>query len=301
MTIGAAWIYGNNQSQQLWFATDSRLSGDENIWDDCPKIMPLPRRDAIAAFSGCTAQAYPLLLQLSNAIGSYRAAADGGMEFLHVLTHLQNVVNSMMSHVNVDPLISGAATTGRPFSTYDDALIFGGYSRQRNSLVIRALHYQATETQWRFERVRSRVGFGQQRIIATFGDGRARNRFVYLLCQRLKRDGTFHSDIPLKLEPLGVIADMLRMPECSTDHKWPMNRRPRSIGGAPQVMQLYPGGQATPLAIHWEAGERSGVFIMGRQAFRAEHLDVPLVTFRGHEARIYARNNWPTGIRQLGE
>jgi hypothetical protein len=66
-------------------------------------------------------------------------------------------------------------------------------------------------------------------------------------------------------------------------------------------MQLYPGGQATPLAIHWETDERSDVFIMGRQAFSAERLDVPLVTFVEHDARIHDRDNWPAGIRRLGE
>jgi hypothetical protein len=301
MTIGAAWISGSSESQQLWFATDSRLSGDGNIWDDCPKIMPLPRRDAIAAFSGDTAQAYPLMLQCSNAITSYSSASDGTLEFFRVLAHLQRVMNSMMNHVYPDPLLSGAATEERPFSSYGDTVVLGGYSRQRRELVIRALHYQQGENQWRFEHIRSRIGAGQQRIIKIFGDSRARNRFTYLLVKHLKDNGTHGQDIPFGLEPLEVMANFLRLPECRTDHQWPVDRRPSTIGGAPQVIQLYPGAQATPLAVNWEDRGVPGVFVMGRKVFSYERLNVPLATFSQGGLLIHARDNWPDEIKRLTE
>jgi hypothetical protein len=301
MTVGAAWISGSSESQQLWFATDSRLSGDGNIWDDCPKIMPLPRRDAIAAFSGDTAQAYPLMLQFSNSINSYRAASDGTLEFFRVAAHLQRVMNSMMDHVYPDPRLSGAITTERPFSSSGDTVVLGGYSRQQGGLVIRALHYQSGENQWRFEHIRSRIGAGRQRIIKTFGDSRARNRFNYLLVKYLKDNGTHGQDVPFKLEPLAVMASLLRLPESRTDHQWPMDRRPITIGGAPQVIQLYPGAEATPLAVHWEASGVPGAFVMGRRIFSYERLNVPLITFNQDSLRIHARDNWPNHIRQLSE
>jgi hypothetical protein len=301
MTIGAAWISGSSESQQLWLATDSRLSGDEYIWDDCPKIMPLPRRDAVAAFSGYTGQAYPLMLQCSNAISGYRAASDGTLDFSRAVAHLQRVMNSMMDHIYPDPLVSGASASKRPFSSDSDTLVIGGYSRQRRGLVIRALRYDAGENQWRFEHIRSRIGAGRQRVIKVFGDSRARNRFVYLLVKHLKELGVHGEDVPFNLEPLEVMAAFLRLPECITGHQWPMDRRPSTIGGAPQVVQLYPGGRATPLAVHWDTGGVPGVFIMGRRAFSYERLDVPLVTFSENSLRIHARDNWPQAIRQLTE
>jgi len=298
MTIGVAWISGNSESQQLWFATDSRLSGDGNIWDDCPKIMLLPRRDAIGAFSGDTAQAYPLMLQCSNAISSYSAASDGTLEFLGVVEHLQLVMNSMMDHVYPDPRLSGAITTGRPFSSSGDTVVLGGYSRKHASLVIRALQYQPGENRWRFERIRPRVGAGRQRVIRTFGDSRARNRFNYLLVKYLKDNGTHGQDVPFKLEPLAVMASFLSFPESRTDHQWPMDRRPSTIGGAPQVVQLYPGAQATPVAVHWETSDTPNVFVMGREIFSYEQVNVPLITFGPNGVHIHARNNWPDQIRQ---
>jgi hypothetical protein len=79
------------------------------MWDEYPKITPLPRRDAVATFSGSTAQAYPLLLQIANAIRAYRPAEDGTLEFFEVIGHLERVANTMMRSLVVDPWLRGAA------------------------------------------------------------------------------------------------------------------------------------------------------------------------------------------------
>ena len=81
MTIGTAWIRRGRHGEELWLASDSRLSDGDYIWDACPKLMALPRRDLVAGFSGSTNEAYPLLLQLANAIGWYPPASDGTLEF----------------------------------------------------------------------------------------------------------------------------------------------------------------------------------------------------------------------------
>src|SRR4051794_36376632 len=103
MTIGVGWIRGDPAGGELWIASDSRLSGDGNLWDDCPKLFLLPRRDAVAAFSGSTAQAYPLLIQLANAIRAYRASATGVLELFDLLGHLERVADSMLTRLKPDP------------------------------------------------------------------------------------------------------------------------------------------------------------------------------------------------------
>jgi hypothetical protein len=150
MTVGAAWIRRGRYGEELWFASDSRLTGDGNIWDDCPKLLPLPRRDAVAGFSGSTAQAYPLLLQISNAIDCYHAAADGTLEFFNLVAHLESVVNAMMSRLVPDPAVTGTPFAGPEFATIGDTLILGGYSRTENRLVIRTLRYLPEHRIWNF-------------------------------------------------------------------------------------------------------------------------------------------------------
>jgi len=52
---------------EMIVASDSRLSGGQ-AWDGNPKILMLPRSDAVLAFAGYTGVAYPLMIQAYNAI-----------------------------------------------------------------------------------------------------------------------------------------------------------------------------------------------------------------------------------------
>src|ERR1035441_6667935 len=170
MTIGVAWIrQGNREAEELLVATDSRLGGDGYIWDECPKITPLPRRDALAAFSGSTAQAYPLLLQIANAIRAYRPAEDGTLEFFEVIGHLERVANTMMGTLVVDPALRGSHTVGRQFATSGDVVIVGGYSRRRAKVVLRALQFDGAAA-WRFARVRGAPSVGGRTMRVTAED-----------------------------------------------------------------------------------------------------------------------------------
>jgi hypothetical protein len=296
MTIGVAWIRKGINSDELWIASDSRLTGDGNIWDDCPKLLPLPRRDAVAGFSGSTAQAYPLLLQLSNAIGSYRAAADGSLEFFHLLGHLERAINAMMNRIMPDPAITGASLARPEFATSGDTLIIGGYSRAQGRLVIRSLRYLSGEQKWTFQRPGARRSLGRKRVIAIFGDNKSVTRFRYLLSLLLQERGILPGQT-FGFEPLETLASILRMPE-STAQRLPMDRRPTTIGGAPQVIRLLPGAQATAMAVQWSRNDNIAIYLQGRETFPYENLDVPLITLDGLQPHQYAPNHWPVNSLQ---
>jgi len=291
MTIGAAWIRSAANGEELWLASDSRLTGDGNIWDACPKLLPLPRRDAVAGFSGSTAQAYPMLLQLANAIASYHAAADGTLEFFNLLSHLEHVINAMMNRIVPDPAIIGAPLDRPEFSTSGDTLILGGYSRAQGHLVIRTLRYLPRERKWEFHHVESRRSLGRDRVIGIFGDNKSVSRFRYLLSLLLEERG-MRSGQTFNLEPLEILAAMLRMPP-STATRLPMNRRPTTIGGAPQIIRVLPGAQATAMAVQWEREDNIAVYLQGRETFRYENLDVPLIVFEDSRPQLYAPAHWP--------
>jgi hypothetical protein len=299
MTIGVAWIRKGITSDELWLASDSRLTGDGNIWDDCPKLLPLPRRDAVAGFSGSTAQAYPLLLQVSNAIGSYRAAADGSLEFFHLLGHLERVINAMMNRIMPDPAIMGASLARPEFATSGDTLIIGGYSRAQGRLAIRSLRYLSDEQRWKFQRPPSRPTLGRDRVIVIFGDNKSVSRFRYLLGLLLQERGMLPGRT-LGFEPLEILTAMLQMPE-TTAHKLPMDRRPTTIGGAPQVIRLLPGAQATAMAVQWRRDDNIAIFLQGRETFLYENLDVPLITFDGSQPHYFAPAHWPESAIHANE
>jgi hypothetical protein len=294
MTIGVAWIRKGLDGDELWICSDSRLTGDGNIWDDCPKLIPLPRRDAVAGFSGSTAQAYPLLLQLANAIGYYRAAADGTLEFSRLAGHLERVANAMMNRIIPDPAVTGTPLTNPEFATRDDTLIIGGYSRAQGKLVLRSLRYLPDRHRWYFYHVRPSRSFGRTRVIVVFGDNRSKSRFRYLLELLLEQRGVLHTE-PLSFEPLEVLANMLRMPP-STESQLPMDHRPTSIGGAPQIFRVLPGAQSCPMAVLWTVNGRTAVYLQGRETFGYENLDVPLIVFDNPFPSFYGPGKWPESV-----
>ena len=175
-------------------ASDSRLSGDGLIWDDCPKLTSLPRHGAVAGFSGTTRQAYPLLLQMANAISSYLPARSGALEFFDMVGSLERVANAMLDDVKVDSHVHGTPDTERAFGTPGDSIIVGGYSRAAGGFALRALEYDTANRNWRFARVRSNAdNMGRDVVFRVFGDEASRRRYRDMLRERFveqRRTGT---------------------------------------------------------------------------------------------------------------
>jgi len=290
MTVGVAWIRARERGQELWFASDSRLSGDGNVWDDCPKLFLSPRRDLGAAFSGDTAQAYPLLVQIANSISAYWAAADGTLELTYLIEHLERVANHMLGRLETDPLVHGAASPA-PFATRADAIVLGGYSRHVNGLVLRALQFEASTGSWKFVKARARSQIGANKVFRIFGDRVAASRYAHLLKQRLSAAGKLKTAKPFALEPLEVLWDFVSMAE-SHERPLPVGRRPPSAGGPVQALQVRPGGSATPLAVRWPFLDGDSICLLGRRVLPEERLDVPLIERRDGEVALLARGQW---------
>jgi hypothetical protein len=293
VTVGIAWIRARERGQELWFASDSRLSGDGSVWDDCPKLFLSPRRDLAAAFSGDTAQAYPLLLQMANSMSAYQAAADGTLELTYLVEHLEHVANHMLGRIEADPLVRGAGSP-TPFARRADAIVLGGYSRHVNGLVLRALQYDRSSRSWKFVKARARSQIGANKVFRIFGDRVAAPRFAHLLKERLKAVGKLKTAKPFGLEPLEALWSFVAMTE-SSERPLPLGRRPPSVGGPLQALQVRPGGSATPVAVRWPTIDDANVYLLGRGVLRHERLDVPLIERRGEELVVRARGQWHAG------
>lgn len=293
MTLGVAWIRKAADGNELWLASDSRLTGDENIWDDCPKILLPARPDSVIAFSGATAQAYPLVLQMMNSIQTYRPATNGNLEFFHMLAHLERVANSMMGEIIPDAAVIGAPRTSRNFSTRGDSIVVGGYSRAHGGLAIRILRYHS-DAGWKFSHVKPFQMFGGgHRIIAVYGDSVSRGRYRHLLKEELQARRRLEVDAPFDFEPLEVLARMLRMPP-SAARRIPMSHRPSTIGGAPQVVRIRAGAQATVFAVSWERLGEQVVTLFGRRVASYENIDTPLLQVDEKGVSRQAATQWPT-------
>lgn len=281
MTIGVAYIRRLASGDELWIGTDSRLTGDGNVWDSCPKILAMPRRDAVVAFSGSTGQAYPLMLQLAGAIRSYAPSMEGTLEFFDLVGHLERVVNVMMSNLAPDSLISAPASPRVEFSTRGDVLILGGFSRS-NGVVLRTLSFDKKAQRWRFGRTRGQIKkVGPNKPFRVFGDEASASRYANLLERRLGTVKKLRTDKPFEFEPLETLCEFLRCSE-SVQRPLPDGRRPHTTGGAPQIVRLVAGAAVTPFVVEWEGGR----FVGGREYLGYEVLTAPAIRYDAAKRRI---------------
>jgi hypothetical protein len=111
MTLVAAWIRRVTSHEQLIVASDSCLSMGAR-WNCVPKIFPLRRDDSVLAFCGNTFYAYPILLQLVNAINNYDKAVTRELDLTDLRTHFLKVIESMRNMVTDLPKSAHHSTLG---------------------------------------------------------------------------------------------------------------------------------------------------------------------------------------------
>ena len=240
MTIGLAWVgQFRDGREHLYIAADSRLTGGQRL-DVCPKILTLPRSDCALCFAGDTAAAYPLMIQLANAVEAHEPARDRSLDLARLKEHLLRVFTDMIGRI---------ADAALPFSKTDAQFLFAGYSWRKKAFRIWTIHYAEAE---RAFAAREAQGFHARLPQAAFiGDWSKRVRTAV---HRALREG----EGPVYLEPLRVLADQLR------------RARPAdSIGGPPQVVRLTEHMNTRALCVRWN-GEDT---LFGRVLFDYENVD----------------------------
>lgn len=256
MTLSVAWIRRVGDVEELVFASDSRLRGGE-AWDCCPKIIPMPRSDCLVAFSGSTWRAYPLALQLANAIELFPGSRRRRKDISDLRTHSLQVFEQMMSLLHDLP--AGQTSPETP----DTEFLIGGFSWKRGEYRIWRLHFDAHLGRYTFAPIREWPGQaeGARKVVAFSGDvaQEAAERLRALLQKRgkLGMGG-------LDMEPFEVLRDMIR----SEDFP--------SVGGAPQLAKVYRYLQVQPFGVMWP--DSSGTpHAYGRPALSYEIFDAPVM------------------------
>jgi len=240
VTISLAWVRKIGRVHELVLASDSRLAFGAR-WDCCPKILALPRRDAVLCFSGNTMYAYPVLLQVVAAVSQHPKLLSRGMDLYDLKGHLLRVLNSMVSLVHDLP----TGTSTDPDTTF----LLAGWSWKRNRFKVWLLHYDASIRRFTFKAANRWTGLNKDKVLGFTGDYKDeyKARLVALLRKKNKLEsGGFD------MEPLEVLRDMLR--DASLD----------AIGGSPQVMKVYRYSNYQPYAVFWPDKATGRVALLGR-------------------------------------
>lgn len=185
MTLGIIWARSVGGVRELIVASDSRLSGGQH-WDANPKIMLLPRSDAVLSFGGDTDDAYPLMLQAWNAIEMFGPAKSRAMDLADLKGHLIRVFNHSRKFI-------GNLPRGQKVPSNPGALFaFSGYSWRTRRFHIWKLFYDPSISRFTFRSASEWRGQGAEthKVVDYLGDddaiNEAKRRLVVALRKKKK-------------------------------------------------------------------------------------------------------------------
>jgi hypothetical protein len=255
MTLSMAWIRQVNQTNELVFASDSRLRGGDEVTDFGPKIFTLPRSDCLISFAGETDDAYPLILQMAHGIEFYQKSNDRRTDITQAKAIAIDVFNQIRGEYYDFP--SDRTTAGDPKVSF----IFGGFSWRLSRFLIWTLHYQSDIDRFTFRPQRPWGGGNEEKVLAIVGDAKleAKERILAKLKERDKLTG-FGFD----MEPFEVLRDMIR------------ERVDPTIGGAPQVAKVYRYLRTQHFAVNWPKSD-GRPHALGRPPLAYEEFDLPVI------------------------
>lgn len=226
LTLTMAWIRDIGNIQELVVASDSRLTGGHQ-WDTAPKIICSVRGDCVIAFAGGTDFAYPMMIQMNNAIECYDKSASRQLALTDLKGHLVRVINDMLSkQTNFPP-------GGR--EDPDVRFLLAGYCWRSQGFRIWTIEFNnhdskfvaRTSPNWRGTN-------NQKKRLSLIGDELvdAKSQLIELL-RTNKKLATGGFD----MEPLEVLKDMIDNPNYL------------SIGGNPQLVKIYKSMKAVPFVM----------------------------------------------------
>lgn len=245
MTLGIIWARSVGGIREMIVASDSRLSGGQH-WDANPKIMLLPRSDAVLSFGGDTDDAYPLMLQAWNAIEMFGPAKSRAMDLADLKGHLVRVFNHSRRFIGGLP--QGQKAPSDPGAIF----AISGYSWRTRRFHIWKLFYDVSIGRFTFRPAGEWRGqdADSHKLVEYLGDDdaidEAKKRLVTLLRDRGKiSSGSFD------MEPFEVLRDIIR------SKSFP------SVGGPIQLVKIYEHANVAPIGVLWP-DKAGSVSLLGR-------------------------------------
>jgi hypothetical protein len=243
MTLVAAWVKHHKVGKELYIASDSRLSGGR-FWDIGTKILDLGRGDAVIAFAGSTANAYPLMLQLQTAVKMHPKIRSRAYELTNLKGHVLRIFNSMWSSISNLPMGQDIPDPA------EVKFILAGYSCKCQAFKIWTVYFHDHTNEFRFREASShRKKGGGNKYFAFIGDdANLANERTYDLLRSRKRI----EPAGMLMEPFEVLLEYIR------------DERKPYIGGCPQIFKVYNHLNTLPYNIYWPDRNSGTVAFGGR-------------------------------------
>lgn len=255
MTLTIAWVRRVGKVHELVVASDSRLSWGVK-WDAAPKIMPLERGDSTLAFAGETMLAYPMMIQVANALRIHHKSMNRAMDLYDFKGRAISIINQMRDqmHSFMRPRV--------PIGEESTYLLLAGYSWKKSRFAIWTLHHNAHINRFTFRPAVPWSGTDGRKMIAMVGGPAptAKERLRELLRTRgkLERGG-------FDMEPFEVLRDIVR------------EKVDPDTGGPLQVAKIYRHLNVKPFPVFWPNKQAGTIAFLGRPLESWEDPGVPAI------------------------
>ena len=253
MTIAASWVRKVNNCEEMIFISDSRLCGGHR-WDECPKLTTLPGSNCVLAFAGDTDYAYPMMMQIRQALSGYRRIETRAMDVTDMNGHVLNHVNHLMSAVY---------DLADPNYIPDVEFIFGGYSWEEKKFRMWRYYYVRHDKKMIRDGSIHRIFSNIESNIVVIGDQKEKfkEELRSILKEKYGSDIQHLSDVFLDMEPFEALCRMLRRVD-----------RTDTIGGSPQMIKAYQYMNSCPVGVYWpcKIDDFQNRTILGRRMFDYE-------------------------------
>lgn len=268
MTIALAWVRQNKETKELIIATDSRLRS-RGALDQAQKIFRLERGDCCLSFCGDAQLAYPLFVQVASFINGFIKSRTRAQDFTDVIGTIGRVLNNLVASWDLD------AEEKAEELSYSKILL-AGWSWKHNRFEIGSFEF--IKNNFEFHRKKLALLHPWKEIkksLVFIGDYESDYQ-KYLIKILEWRHGLQDKKLETKkefnfdYEPIEALALMLR----ETQNKPEFS----SIGGAPQMLKLYPYATDLPVVIRLHDGDH---YLFGRKLFPWEKTNYPILTLSG--------------------
>lgn len=262
MTITIAWERRLPSGSELVFCSDSRLSGGGNI-DVCQKVFPLPREDAAVGFCGSTLIAYPIIHQFISYVRHYKKNMDRARDGSELPKRFAALANRFLKNY-IDPVDLRS-------ELMETAFIIGSYSWRLKRPVISRVKYDGGQKHFvaispRFPKTRS-FSLHTAGQFAMIGD--LRPQFFERLADFIDYGRADRFD----MQPFNALANML----ADTTFTDRQGKYKGPIGGAPQLLKIYPFLQTLEFGVYWPDRKCGALHLNGRALFEYEKLTLPQI------------------------
>lgn len=291
MTITIAWVRHNLTPPEIVVASDSRLRA-RGPMDQAQKIYQLARGDCCLSFCGDAQIAYPLFVQVSVTLDNHLRTSSRALDVTSLTGFIEKMLNNMIDAWK----LPAAEKAGDLVGTN---ILFAGWSWRYAKSHVGVFKLEKSG-RFKFHRAGIKLPHpwraGPKADLFFLGDYKDEyfGKLKGILKKRFPAPATEQNSkvvVEWDYEPVEALQALLREPD---------NGNALAIGGAAQVVKIYPFARTIPLVVRTSKNDH---FLLGRRLFSWEVTEYPILDLSSlRKARVlYPKSSIPAPNRVRGK